>query len=97
MLPLSTTWTCEKGLPPEARIPKLWDTTISSSSREFTDTVCSFLPQDGSEGPVSGAGYCVSALLVTNMSDRPEYGSRQRSGPHAGTLGTPRRDYAIVP
>ena len=76
MLPLSTTWTCEKGLPLEAGIPELWDTTVSRTSGASTDTVCSFIPQDRPEGPVSSAGYCASAFLVTDRSERPEYGSR---------------------
>ena len=79
MLQLSAAWTCEKGLPLEARILELWDTTVSGTSRASIDTVCSFLPQDGPEGPVSGAGYCASAFSVTDRSKRLEYGSRQRS------------------
>ena len=80
MLPLSAAWTCETGLPLEVGIPKLWDTTVSGTSRASIDTICSFLPQDGLEGPVSGAWYYASAFSVTDRSERPEYGSRQRSG-----------------
>ena len=60
------------------RILELWDTTVSSTSGASTNTVCSFLPQDGPEGPISGAGYCTSAFSVTDRSKRLEYGSRQR-------------------
>ena len=79
MLPFSAAWICEKGFPPRARIPELWDTTVSGTSGVSIDTFCSFLPQDGLEGPVSGAGYYASAFLVTDRSERLEYGSRQRS------------------
>ena len=80
MLPLSAAWTCETGLPPEVGIPKLWDTTVLGTSGVSTDTVCSFLPQDGPEGPVLGTEYCVSAFSVTDRSERLEHGSRQRLG-----------------
>ena len=50
MLPLSAAWTCEKGLPLEARIPKLWDTTVFGTNGVFTNIVSSFLPQDGAKG-----------------------------------------------
>ena len=73
MLPLSASWTREKGLPPEAGIPELWDTTVSGTNGASISTVCSFLPQDGPEGLVSGVGYYASAFSVT---DRPEYGLR---------------------
>ena len=74
MLPLSATWTCEKGLLKEAGIPKLWDTTVLGTNGASIDTVCSFLPQDGPGGLVSGAGYCTSAFSVKDRSERPEYG-----------------------
>ena len=74
MLPLSAAWTCETRLLQEARIPELWDTTVSSTSGASTNTVCSFLPQDRLEGPILGAGYYTSAFSVTDMSKRPEYG-----------------------
>ena len=80
MLPLSAVWICETGLPPVAGIPELWDTTVSGTNGASTDTVCLFLPQDGPEGPVSGARYCISAFSVTDRSERLEYGSRQRLG-----------------
>ena len=80
MLPLSTAWTCEKGFPLEAGIPKLWDTIVSGTSGVSIDPICSFLPHDGQNGPVSSTGYCPSAFLVTDRSERPEYGSGQRSG-----------------
>ena len=90
MLPLSTAWTCETEFPLEAGIPELWDTIVLGTSGPSTDTVCSFLPQDGPEGSFLGIGYCVSAFLVTDRSKRPEYGSRQRSratGRHFRDLG----------
>ena len=55
-------------------------TTISGTNGASSDIVCSFLPQDGSEGPVLGAGYCASAFSITDRSEWPEYRSRQRSG-----------------
>ena len=79
MLPLSVAWTCETRLPPEAGIPELWDTTVSSTSGASTDTVCSFLPQDGPEGSLLSAAYYASAFSITDSSERPKYGSRQRS------------------
>ena len=88
MLPLSAAWTCEMGIPLETGILKLWDTTVSGTSGASTDTVCSFLPQDGLEGPVSSIGYCANAFSVTDKSERPEYGSRQR----LGVTGQPFKD-----
>ena len=83
MLPLLAAWTCETGLPLEAGIPELWDTTVSGTSGASTDTVCFFLPQDGPEGPVSSTGYYISAFSVTDKSKRPKYSRGQ--GPQAGT------------
>ena len=80
MLPLLAAWTCETGLLPETGIKELWDTTVLGTSGASTDTVCSFLPQNGLEGPVLGTGYCASAFSVTDRTERLEYGSRQRSG-----------------
>ena len=96
MLPLSAAWTCETGLLLEAGILKLWDTTVSGTSGASTDTVCSFLPQDGPEGPISGTGYYTSAFSVTNKSERLQYGSRKRSGATDRHFRDPGRVYAIV-
>ena len=60
-------------------------------------TVCSFLPQDGPEGLVSGIAYCSSAFSITT-GQRGQSMSRGRGqGPQAGTSGTQGRVYAIVP
>ena len=76
MLPLLIAWTCETRFPLEARIPELWDITVLGTSGASTDIVCSFLPQVGPEGPISGAGYYTSAFSITDMPERPEYGLR---------------------
>ena len=50
MLPLPTAWTHEKGLPKEARIPGLWDTSIPFINGTYTETFCLSLPLTWSRG-----------------------------------------------
>ena len=71
---------CETGLPSEAGIPGLWDTSVLVINGTCTDAICSFLPQCGPEGPVSISGCCTSAFCYTEGPKRPKYGSRSRTG-----------------
>ena len=48
------------GLSSEARIPKLWDTSVPVINGTYTDTVCS-LPHHGPGETVSVAGHCTEA------------------------------------
>ena len=44
VFPVPLAWTLETGLPLEAGIPELWDTTVPVISGACTDVVCSSLP-----------------------------------------------------
>ena len=76
MLLLPSAWTYEARLPPKARIPKGWDTTIPIINGTCTDAFCSSLPQHRPGEPVSVPGCCTSAYYFTDRIERPEYGSR---------------------
>ena len=56
MLPLSTAWTHEEGLPPETRILGFWDNTVPVSSRTGDDTIRSSTARYRLERPVSVSG-----------------------------------------
>ena len=60
------------------------------------DTVCSFSPQCGLEGPVSISGCCTGAFSYTYRPERPGYGSRLRTGFTGREIRDPRRVYAIT-
>ena len=53
MLPLSTAWTHEEGLPQDTGIPGFWDSTVPVSSRTREDTVRSSTARYRLERPVS--------------------------------------------
>ena len=74
VLPLSTAWTHEEGLPTETRIPGFWDITVLVSSRIGEDTVRSSTTRYMPERPVSVSGSHTSTSYFTSMPERPEYG-----------------------
>ena len=74
MLPLSTAWTQEKGLPPETEIPEFWDNTVPVSSRTGEDTVRSSIARYRPERPVSVSGSYMGTSHFTGKPERPEYG-----------------------
>ena len=69
MLSLPSAWAHETGLSIEAGIPKLWDNAALIISGTRMDTICSFSPQCGPEGPISVSGCCTGSFGYT---DRPE-------------------------
>ena len=73
MLPLSTAWTHEKGLPLEVGIPGFWDITVPVSSRTGEDTVHSSTARYRPEGPVSVSGSYMGAPHLTGRLEGPEY------------------------
>ena len=97
MLPLSAAWTCEKGLPLEARIPELWDTTVSSTSGASTDTVCSFLPRMVQRDQFQAQGTAQVPSQSQTCQRGQSMGQGRGQGPHAGTSGTQGCVYTIVP
>ena len=79
MLLLPSARTCETRLPSEAGIPRIWDTLVPVISRIDTDTVYSFSPKCGLEGPVLVSGCCTGSFYY---ADRPEtlgFGSGSRA------------------
>ena len=96
MLFLPSAWTYEAGLPSETRILGFWDNVIPVISGIGVDTVCSFSPQCGPEGPVSVPGCGASSFYYTDWLERPGYGSRSRARPQAETSGTQGRVYTIT-
>ena len=61
------------------------------------DTVCSFSPQCGPEGPVLVLGCYTSAFCYTDRPERLGYGRGRGEGSRAKTSGTQGRVYAITP
>ena len=80
MFPLPSAWKYEAELLIEAGIPRLRDTSVLVIGGMCTDAVCSFLPQHGPEGPVSASKCGTSTYHVIGRPERPEYGSRSRTG-----------------
>ena len=76
MLSLPSARAHETGLSKEAKIPELWDNAVPIISETGKDTVFSFSPQYGLEGPVSVLGCYTSAFYYTNGLERLGYGSR---------------------
>ena len=74
MLPLSTAWTHETGLPPETGIPRFWDITVPVSSRTREDTVRSSTARYRPEMLVSVSGSYKGTPHITGRPERPEYG-----------------------
>ena len=74
MLPLSTAWTYETGLPLEAGIPEFWDSTVPVNSRTEEDTVHSSTARYRSERPISISGSYAGTPHFTGKPERPEYG-----------------------
>ena len=74
MLPLSTAWTHETGLPPETGIPGFWDSTVPVNSRTGEDTVCSSTARYKPGEPVSVSGNYAGTPHFTSRTERPEYG-----------------------
>ena len=65
-------------LPAEARIPGIWDTSVPIISGTGADTVCSFSPQCGPEGPIPVLGCCTGAFCYADRPERLGFGSRSR-------------------
>ena len=101
MLLLPSAWENETGLSTEAGIPELWDIAVPIISGIDADTICSFSPQCGLEGPVSVSGCCTGAFYYTDRLERQGYGSgsgsKSRLRLQVGTSGTQGRVYAVVP
>ena len=74
VLPLSTAWTHETGLPLETGIPGFWDITVPISSRTGEDTVHSSTARYRPERPVSVSGSYTSTSHFTGRPERLEYG-----------------------
>ena len=74
MLPLSSAWTHEEGLPPETGIPRIWDITVPVSSRTGEDTVRSSTARYMPEMPVSVLGSYTGTSHFTGRPERLEYG-----------------------
>ena len=74
MLPLSTAWTHEEGLPSETGIPGFWDSTVPVSSRIEEDTVRSSTARYRPERPISVSGSYTGTSHFTGNPKRPEYG-----------------------
>ena len=74
MIPLSTAWTHEEGLPPETGIPGFWDSIVPVSSRTGEDTVRSSTAPNRQEDPVSVLGSYTGTSHFTSRPERPEYG-----------------------
>ena len=74
VLPLSTAWKHETGLPPETGIPGFWDITVLVSSRIGEDIVHSSTSRYRPEGPVSVSGSYTGTPHFTGRPERPEYG-----------------------
>ena len=89
MLPLQSAWTYEAGLPPEAWISGPWDASVQVISGTCTDVICSFSPQCRLEEPVSVPMCCTSIFCYTNGLERPDYGSRWRTGLTDRDFGDP--------
>ena len=74
MLPLSTAWTHEEGLPPETGIPEFWDSTVPVSGRTGEDIVYSSTVRYRPERPVSVSGSYTGTSHFTGRPERPKYG-----------------------
>ena len=80
VLPLPTVWTHEKGLPTEARIPGLWDTSVPFISGTYANTVCLSLPQHGLGEPVSVPRCGIGTGCFTGRLEGQGHGSRMGIG-----------------
>ena len=78
MLPLPLAWAHETRLSTKAGIPELWDNAVLVISGTGADTVCSFSPQCGQEGPVSVLGCCTSTYYFADGPHGPRHGSGSR-------------------
>ena len=74
VLPLSTAWTHDEGLPPETGIPGFWDSTVPVSGRTGEDTVHSSTARYRLEEPVSVSRSYTGTSHFTGRLKRPEYG-----------------------
>ena len=80
MFPLPSARTCETILPAEAGIPGIRDTLVLVISKTGADTVCSFSPQCGLEGPVSVLRCGTGAVCYTDRPERLGYRRKLRTG-----------------
>ena len=74
MLPLSTAWTHEMGLPLGTGIPEFWDSTVPVSSMTGEDTVHSSTERYRLERPVSVSGNYTGTSHFIGRPERLEYG-----------------------
>ena len=75
------------GLPIEAGIPGLWDTSVPIISETCTDTVCLSLHQHGPREPVSVPRFGIDTCYFV---ERPGLGSRSGTGLTGRNLQGPR-------
>ena len=80
MFPLPSAWTCETRLPIKVGIPRIQDTTVPVISGTGVDTVCSFSPQCGPDGPISVSRCGIGTVYYTDRPERPGCGLRPRTG-----------------
>ena len=79
MFPLPSARTCETILPIEAGILGIWGTLVAIINGTGADTVCSFSPRFGPEGPVPVSGCCIGAFCYADRSKRSGFGSGLRT------------------
>ena len=89
-LSLPPAWTHETRLPTDARIPRLWDTSVSIISGTCTYKVCLSLLQHGLGELVSVPGCGIGTGYFSNRLERPGHGSRSGIGLTGRDFGDPR-------
>ena len=97
MLSLPPAWTDETGLPTEAGIQGLWDTSVPIISGTCTDTVCLSLPQHGPRKPISVPRCGIGTSYFVNRPERSEHGLRSGTGLTGRDFGDQGCVYAIKP
>ena len=97
VLPLSTAWTHETGLPPETRIPGFSDITVPVSSRTGEDTVHSSTAGTGQRGQSQFQGATWAPHISQAGSRGQSMGRGRGRGPQAETSGVQGRVYAVTP
>ena len=97
MLPLSTAWTHEEGLPPETGISRFWDSTFLISSKTGEDTVRSSTTRYRPEEPIPVSGSYTGTSHFTGRPRGQSMGTGRGRGPQTGTSGIQGHVYTITP